>query len=358
MTIGEALKGPHNNFGLLRLVLAALVIVSHAFSLTTGNPQDEPLAHLTGLRLGEHAVNGFFVISGFLVTMSLDARGTRDYLVSRLLRIGPGVVVATLFVALVIGPLLTTLTLSAYFGHPGVGRFIVETLTQFRSNTRLPGLFESNPYRFPMGTVWTLRYESLFYLALAGLGLVGLMRAPRLGLALAAALFVALVVVEGFFPQAGMGLRTALRLAFLFTAGGVLYLERHRVRLSLAVVLGLAAAAWAVHGTALTFAVMFAAQAYGILWLALAPPVVRPEFEFRDDPSYGIYLYGWPIQQSLYALFPTASAVVLLVPSLVLSWIVGMASWRLVERPALGWKARLCRPVAPRTGTPEAPGPA
>ncbi len=66
-------------------------MVSHAFSVTSGALLDEPLAHLTGYTLGEHAVNGFFAVSGFLVAMSLMRRGPRDYVLARALRIAPGV---------------------------------------------------------------------------------------------------------------------------------------------------------------------------------------------------------------------------------------------------------------------------
>ncbi|MFX5730472.1 acyltransferase family protein, partial [Acinetobacter baumannii] len=76
------------------------VVVSHAFSVATGAAGDEPLARLTGYTLGEHAVNGFFAVSGFLVTMSCDRRGIRDYALARTLRILPGLVAATLVVSL------------------------------------------------------------------------------------------------------------------------------------------------------------------------------------------------------------------------------------------------------------------
>ena len=87
---------PHDNFMLIRLALALAVVVSHAFSVTTGRVEDEPLHALTGFTLGEHAVNGFFAVSGFLVTMSFLRRGWRDYAVARALRIGPGLIAATL----------------------------------------------------------------------------------------------------------------------------------------------------------------------------------------------------------------------------------------------------------------------
>src|SRR4051794_6131033 len=113
-TIADAMRRPHNNFTLLRLALALAVIVSHAFGVTTGSVANEPLTRSTGFTLGEHAVDGFFAVSGFLVTMSFVRRGWRDYALARALRIVPGVVVATLVTALVVGAALTTLPLGQY----------------------------------------------------------------------------------------------------------------------------------------------------------------------------------------------------------------------------------------------------
>ena len=55
-TVAEALANPHNNFGLLRLVMALAVVVSHAFSVTDGRVEQEPWFQTTGFTLGEHAV--------------------------------------------------------------------------------------------------------------------------------------------------------------------------------------------------------------------------------------------------------------------------------------------------------------
>src|SRR5689334_15476218 len=133
--IESAIAGPHNNLTLIRLALALAVVVSHAFSVTTGELLDEPLAASTGFTLGEHAVNGFFAISGFLVTMSFDRRGWRDYVIARTLRIAPGLIVAVLAVALLLGTAMTTLPIGEYLGSPSLHRFITATLTSFKSNT-------------------------------------------------------------------------------------------------------------------------------------------------------------------------------------------------------------------------------
>ncbi|MFH6782811.1 MULTISPECIES: acyltransferase family protein [Methylobacterium] len=340
-TFAAGLERPHNAFGAVRLALALLVVVSHAFSVTTGALLDEPLTRLTGYTLGEHAVNGFFAVSGFLVTMSLMRRGTRDYVVARALRIAPGLVAATLAVALGLGSLMTTLSLSAYWSDPGLWRFIQGTLTTFKSNAALPGVFSENPFRFPMGTVWTLKYEVLCYLGLLAAGLLGTLRWRWLCPLLVAGLAVALAVAglrAGEMPKA---LETSLRLPLIFATGAALFLYADRARLSWPLALALFVLAWLAHGSALFPPVLFLAEAYGVLCLGLSPPIRHPALDPRADLSYGTYLYGWPVQQSLHALFPGASASMLLGPSLVLTLAVAALSWRFVERPALGWKARL-----------------
>src|SRR5258705_9890366 len=95
-----------NNFGLLRLILALLVVFSHSYSLAWGSEDAEPLMRLTHGRLGfaSLAVNGFFVLSGFLVTHSfLRSRGFFDYLKKRILRIYPGFIAVSLIGVVIFG---------------------------------------------------------------------------------------------------------------------------------------------------------------------------------------------------------------------------------------------------------------
>ena len=355
-TFAQAMAQPQNNFTLIRLLLALAVVVSHAFSVTTGSVSDEPLALRTGFTLGEHAVNGFFAISGFLVTMSFDRRGWRDYAVARTLRIAPGLIAATLVVALLLGAAMTDLGAGAYYGDPGLRRFIVATLTSLKSNIALPGVFENNPFRFPMGTVWTLKYEILCYVAVFAIGLVGLVGSRFGAIALVVGLAVAMAGLDLLKPDAPKGVETALRLPLIFACGGALYVLRERVRLSGLLVLVLAGATWLAGATFLYKTLLFIASAYGVLWLCLAPAwLTRRSYEPRGDLSYGTYLYGWPVQQSLHTLMPGSSAVVLLLPSLAITLGVAALSWFFVEKPALALKARA---LGRRTlGTIEPAGP-
>jgi peptidoglycan/LPS O-acetylase OafA/YrhL len=338
--IEEALTRPHNGFAIIRLLLALAVVVSHAFSVTTGSVTDEPLTVSTGFTLGEHAVNGFFAVSGFLVTMSFARRGWRDYVIARALRILPGLAAATLVVSLCLGPVLTVLPVVEYFRSEAVWRFIGTTLTTFKSNSALPGVFSQNPFTFPMGTVWTLKYEVLCYIGVLTVGLAGLLRGRLPALLVVLGLAVALMALDLVRPDAPKGLQTAFRLPFIFAAGAALYLWRDRVRLSAIVVLVLLLATTALQQSFAYHALMFTSEAYGVLWLALSPQLARPIFDLPDDLSYGTYLYGWPTQQALRQLFPTSSSFALLGPSLVLTLAIAVISWRLIEKPALDLKAR------------------
>jgi peptidoglycan/LPS O-acetylase OafA/YrhL len=341
----DGLSLPHNHFGLLRLLLALAVVVSHGLSVTTGKVEDELLAHSTGFTLGEHAVNGFFAISGFLVTMSYEQRGWRDYLVARTLRIGPGLIAATLVVALLMGSALTRLDLSAYLVDPQLWRFVYATLTSFKSSAPLPGVFADNPLTFPMGTVWTLKYETLCYLGVLVAGLVGLLAHRRIVLGLWGALVVATVLHEVLAPEGSKGLETALRLPLIFLTGGLVYLWRERVPLSLPG-LAVALAVVALSQPAPAYkALLYLVTAWGVLVLALSPQLTRWRSEPPADLSYGVYLYGWPVQQAFVALFPTVGALTLFGPSLVVTLLVAALSWYLVEKPALGLKRRLLKPA-------------
>ncbi len=264
MNVAEAIKRPYDNFTAIRLALAVAVVISHAFSVGTGRHIDEPLTVLTGYTLGEHGVNGFFAVSGFLVAMSWDRRGGAiPFALARLLRVFPGLIVAVLVTALVIGGAMTTQALGSYLADGRVWRMIWVTITTFKSATVLPGVFEGNPLRWPISTVWTLRYELICYGGLLAYGVLGGFRRPVVMLAGAGAAALALVVLAALGPVP-KGQETALRLPLIFACGSLAYLYRDRLPL----LPWLAVAAVAVPGfaklamPALYAPVLFVGSAY------------------------------------------------------------------------------------------------
>lgn len=343
MTVAEAIKRPYDNFTALRLALAVAVVVSHAFSVGTGSHTDEPLFALTGYTLGEHGVNGFFAVSGFLVAMSWDRRGgALPFAAARLLRVFPGLIVAVLVTALAIGGAMTSLPVGAYLADGRVWGMIWTTVTTFKSATTLPGVFEGNPLRWPISTVWTLRYELICYGALLAYGMLGGFRRPQvlLAAAAAAAISLAMLALLGPVPK---GQETTLRLPLIFACGSLAYLYRHRLPLRAE----LLAAALAVTALAAWLApplyrpLLFIGSAYLFLFVAMAPGLSHPRLEPPGDISYGVYLYGWPVQQALQALFPTMTGLAMLAPALAITGLLATLSWLLVEKPALSLKNRL-----------------
>ena len=101
---------------------------------------------------------------------------------------------------------------------------------------------------------------------------------------------------------------------------------------------------------------LFIACAYGVLWLSLAP-AAHAAFPTSRRPTcpYGTYLYGWPIQQTLHALWPGIAAGVLLVPSLAITLLIAALSWYPDREAGAGLKARALGRRTLKTIEPAAP---
>ncbi|MCU1514569.1 MAG: putative rane protein, partial [Microbacteriaceae bacterium] len=115
---------------MLRIVAAALVIVSHSFLLPSGG-EPYPLSFGGyGYTMGRIGVIVFFVISGYLVCGSwLAEPRVRRYAGKRARRLYPALFVMVLLVTLVMGPIVTTS--KAYFADPQTWFFLVRNLLIF-----------------------------------------------------------------------------------------------------------------------------------------------------------------------------------------------------------------------------------
>ena len=163
--------------------------------------------------------------------MSCDRRGLRDYVLARTLRILPGFVAATTVVSLGLGAALTRLPVAEYLREPAVWSFDPRDADDLQEQRR-PARASSKPTRTgrPLGTVWTLKYEVLCYLGVAGRRPVrtapaALAGAPARGGTGAGASAVASGVRGPDLPK---GVETALRLPLIFAAGACLYLWREQ----------------------------------------------------------------------------------------------------------------------------------
>lgn len=357
-TLGDKLaasRGIGPGFDFLRVTLSVSVVAWHVDAVMTvgGRLDGLPVIWFPGYAI----LLMFFGLSGFLIAGSAERLRLGDFLLNRGLRIFPALAVEIVLSAFVLGPLLTTLTLGEYFSAWRTWYYLTNIVGLI--NYQLPGVFSGHPTDFVNVSLWTVPYEFLCYAVMSGIMVFGLLRRPGLillgaGLIVAAGLGVLALgtpvdgrgSVHGLISRAFTGHQSRLMVGFLL--GIAAFVWRHRIPYSPALA-GLCVAVCVVVALLgpperLPYPVTNLLAAPALIYLTAFLGVSRlptlPLFH-RGDYSYGIYLYGFPIQQVVYELFPHVRNPVL---QLVLAFVAIAAfaafSWHCVEKPVLRLRKR------------------
>jgi peptidoglycan/LPS O-acetylase OafA/YrhL len=335
-----------NNFGFMRLVLASLVIVGHAPEMVDGNRMREPLTVLTQtVSLGELAVGGFFLLSGYLITSSMiNTADVVRYAQKRILRIYPAFIIAFLLSTFALGPLVgadVTSQLPNAFLH----------MVMLWPPVNYPGQFPGMAaHPFLNGAMWTIAYEFRCYILVAALWSLGILQRRRMMLALT--LVTLLIVVMSSFAPIGTRLQglsyrghlyiltgnllPAVRLISFFLVGSSLYLFRDKVLPRLtgsSATLALIVGAILIRDEHVAQLALATCGAAVLFWLALKASI-GPFQKINDkwDISYGVYLYGWPIAIYLRWAYPTLTPLELAGATLPLAALAGAASYWGLEK--------------------------
>ncbi|MDO9374168.1 MAG: acyltransferase [Bacteroidota bacterium] len=361
-----------NNFDLLRFFLAALVIYSHGFVLYYGtNIDTEPLRIFTNNQydFGGVAVSLFFVISGFLIVRSfVHSNSVYEYLLKRVLRIVPGFVVAFLLSFIIAGYLSTVDAshpygdVSFYFSRINFKRLLLQVITF--DAPRGAALFVNNPIPNRVNSpLWTIQYEVICYLLVLLFGLVQLKKKPVLSVVFFLASFSVLVLQElSYIPIENDMHRPFMlyaaempRLMAAFFAGTSIYFFRKIVPRSKYIALFFIAAFVVASLWVMKFVIVLPlAGAYLTFYVAYHPALRVHSFAKRGDFSYGLYLYGWPVQQLLIHFFRKDIGVYgLFLLALPLAFLAAWLSWRYIESPFLKKKKDIHNLVARLRGRPE-----
>lgn len=312
-----------NNFDAMRILAASAVIFGHAHPLS-----QTPDMLLFSESVQSVAVKIFFVISGFLVAKSWrsDPDLTR-FLMRRGLRLFPGLALLLLLSAFILGPLFTSLPLAEYFGAPSTYGYIWNNLI-LRPAYALPGVFDANPYPTAVnGSLWSLPVEFFMYMLLPVLATLAAILRFRgafavLAIATVVAAFASLILIpaESQLVIWGSGSRS------LTNVGWALFL--------------VAFASLFQFGGYWTqqFMMMLVLPYVTLTLCTAATPGLSSAGRF-GDPSYGIYLYGFPVQQALFSIFGAQMGVwqntLLALPIVV---ILAYASWHILEKRMLSLK--------------------
>jgi peptidoglycan/LPS O-acetylase OafA/YrhL len=247
---------------------------------------------------------------------------------------------------------MTRLPSAEYLNHPDTWRYFLHSASGSALVLGLPGVFGSNPYPHTVnGSLWTIRYEMLMYLLLSIIGLTGGLRrrwvAP-FGVLLMVWWWIASRSAGGGMPVPGWlsdwfnaSDVSSLGVLFLLGSSCAAYRLRPHLWMLLAAVCGLwlatsSATVWGVQigvWILVAAATMWGAHAGAPRWTAFP----------RDDLSYGIYIYAFPIQQAVTEIclqrgWGLGACVAI---SLALTCAMAAFSWHCIEKPCIRRGRRL-----------------
>jgi peptidoglycan/LPS O-acetylase OafA/YrhL len=337
-----------NSFDLLRLVFSLVVVVFHCFP-TAGLDEKGiwlDFSNKNFISFGVFSVFAFFLISGYLITASFEnSSSITEYFKKRFLRIYPGLWVCFVVSSLVFGYIFHFIKtgqnywefLSIYFRS--CLHYIEGNLTGFvRFNTindLVSGAGRRDAYN---ASLWTIIFEIRAYIFVAIFGAFGFFKRRYLILVITAAMWI-VNIFSSYYPSVSdkvaywIGSSVSTSLYTYFLVGMCFWLFRDKVKYNI----------WAFGISILVFvlAILFKLYpfvgpisfGYIVLFLAFNFPI-KSFLKRYGDPSYGIYIYSWPIQNILFlsGFVSSYGMMAHIIASVILSTIAGFASWHLVEK--------------------------
>lgn len=342
-----------NAFGVARLVLASLVILTHSFYL--GGYGAEWVGRFSRGQesIGGLAVKGFFVLSGLLITRSfMGSRSLKDFAWSRFLRIMPGFWVSLVVVAFFFAPLTMYILNGSIdgfhvFAQNGPIDYIKHNFFLDMRQYDILAITSSLPWKNAFnGSLWTLIYEALAYVMVGVIGFFGVIKdKSKIVLTLGIGLYMLFMVrvsnpaaIKSIFPW--MYDIQLVSLLLFFTMGAIFYLYRDSIvyknkYVILSAIVLVVAARNGFYG--LVSPVLYP---YFVLYVACRFPYFK-NIDRKADYSYGIYIYAFPVQQLLSALgFNKHHYIVYSVVTLLITIPFAVLSYHVVEKPALKLKKK------------------
>lgn len=347
----------YNNFDLIRFLLALSVIFCHSYAIYLGwesFARNEFFMKWTGgkISIGSTAVNFFFVISGFLIVRSFKySKSFWQYLKKRALRIYPGFIVVFFLSIFAFGPLghMKEFSIEAYLDFLDSVWIKREVANMISLQAPIEKNYFTQLPQFGLNnSLWTIQYEFICYLAVPVLAWIGFTKHRKL-------LLIALIISHVLLGLQSVGYIFPFseklsggiisnpyyypRFFTYFLLGACVYLfkdslPRNFLIAALAAIIFLLGfkfqmvdILWPVSGTYLLF------------YFAYHPKLIFPNFAKHGDLSYGIYLYGWPLQQLVMVYLGSyldAKGLFLVVTPIVI--VFAFISWKLIESPALQLK--------------------
>ena len=342
MYVKDILKRENNNFDLLRIIAALLVIYGHSNVFVTKKTHDFLNHYIFYDYSGGVSVKVFFFLSGLFVTNSiLVKRNPFGFAISRIFRIFPALIFVVFLTTFLIGAIFTNLSLAEYYSNQETYSYFYKNVLLFLSYS-LPGVFSSNLSAGVNGSLWSLPYEFYSYALLLCLFVFGIFKNRNLATLIGIGIIIDAFMGNKFiftWIQPNDIDRQFLCLSFAF--GCLLALWKDKVKINIELILSSFIICYLFRNTSLTPYLMYISIFLTLIYLFTRNFIVH--LKPRYDLSYGVYLWGWVIQQIWVSLMPGLSSLKLTVLSSFSSVLVGYLSWKIVEKPFINYGKKLSK---------------
>lgn len=334
MHIEDFLKKENNNLDLIRIFLASFVILGHTIALNGDTSLwVDPITFFFPITYsGALSVKIFFFISGLVVTNSCIKNDNFIYfIIARLFRIMPALFCLLLITVFIIGPIYTLLSIKEYFLTQDYFNYLKNNML-FRTEWKLPGLFTRNLYKDAInGSLWSLHYEMYAYLYLMlSFLVIKIKRRLLFNLIFIIILIDSSLSTRIIFNQLGNDPAIYL-LPFSFASGAFFAVNAKWIKISSITVLFLFILFIIAKKTNLEEIALLAFFCNLTVYISSLKLLLK--FKPKFDISYGIYLWGFLVQQIVYHLFGKLYAGTHFIISLIISVIIAYISFISIEKP-------------------------
>lgn len=286
------------NLHLMRFIAAIMVIISHAYPISTGEDVGEWFTELTNhqLTMGGFAVSLFFLCGGYLIAMSVEKNKTAvKYFKARIVRLFPSLIFVVVS-CILIGSLISTWGPFGYIMSGETWKYLLNSV--FISVKTLPGIFVYNPYGAVVnGSLWTLPVEFICYVLCFIAYKLTFLQKKRFPISVPLVAIGAVAV--WYFGSYAPMIREVVRPVLLFYIGMGFWVYREYIELNVRYFAIAVAIGVLLFVLGLGQVAMLLCFPYIMMYIWFGMKQCSPKVGVLGNYSYGIYLWGFPVQQMI-----------------------------------------------------------